>query len=174
MTYSFYSNQKTMLLAFGMMLCTLCSCNQSKPQPQEQGVSKEELAAMLDSVKAAAKEEAKAEFEKEAEEKASEESNAPESSYSSESTSSTNSSSSNVKSPAEAAYKQGYDRGMLHHTMRLNFYTENNEKQLKNEYMQDSRIKSIGIGEENYNNREIYNEYRRGFFKGYEDGNNAL
>ncbi|WP_407405554.1 hypothetical protein [Sodaliphilus sp.] len=73
----------------------------------------------------------------------------------------------------ERAYKEGYDKGMLHHTMRLGFYTDNNEKYLKDNYMSDCR-RYNGLGEENYNNRALYNEYRRGFMKGYEDGNNAL
>ena len=73
----------------------------------------------------------------------------------------------------ERAYKLGYDEGMICHTTRLGFFTDNNEKQLKNSYMSACRAYD-GLGDENYNNRALYNEYRRGFMKGYEDGNNAL
>lgn len=73
----------------------------------------------------------------------------------------------------EKAYKEGYDYGMLHHTMELKFYTKENEKNLKDDYMTACRAYD-GLGEENYNNRELYNIYRSGFMKGYEDGNNAL
>ena len=152
--------QVSSLFLLGFSICVLLSCNQSKPQ--QQGVTQEQLNAMLDSVKSAAKEEAKAEMEQEAKEQSSQEK------YSS------TSSSSSSMSPAEAAYKQGYKMGMILHTMRLGLYTENNEKELKAIYMSDCRCSYCGIGEENYNNREIYNEYRHGFFKGFEEGNNAL
>lgn len=72
----------------------------------------------------------------------------------------------------EKAYKMGYDRGIGGHTIDLSYFTGENEKVMKSDYMGDCRY--FGLGEENYNNRELYNEWRRGFLKGYEDGNNAL
>ena len=72
---------------------------------------------------------------------------------------------------ASVAYEKGYDHGMSYHTMRLDYYTENNEKELKSDYIIECQI---SLGEENYNNKALYNEYRRGFLKGFEDGNNAL
>lgn len=170
MVHLFYSNQKAMFLALGITVFSLCSCN-NQPKQQSQGITQEQLTSLLDSVKKTAKEEAKAELKEEVKAEIQSENDA-QSSTSTTSTKSSSSSSSD-KSPEEAAYKAGYDEGMLQHTMRLGFYTENNEKQLKDSYMSACRYRD-DIGEENYNNRAIYEEYRRGFFKGYEDGNNAL
>ena len=154
--------------ALAIALLAVCSCNQPKPQPQEQGVSKEELAAMLDSVKAVAKEEAMAEMAAQSTQQSTTQPSTSNASYSSSSSSAEPSG-----DLAKIAYKKGYDDGMSCHTIRLNFYTGDNEKQLKDKYMFNCRLYD-DLGEENYNNRALYNEYRRGFFKGYEDGNNAL
>lgn len=91
-----------------------------------------------------------------------------------ETQSSTNNTSSASSAKKELAYKAGYDLGMSRHTTSLEFCTRDNEKHLKDEYMFDCRNELHGLKKEDYNNRELYNEYRRGFMKGYEDGNNAL
>ena len=106
--------QVSSLFLLGFSACVLFSCNQSKPQ--QQGVTQEQLNAMLDSVKSAAKKEAKAEMEQEAKEQSSQENH---SSTSSSSTNTSSLSSSSSMSPAEAAYKQGFDDGMLHHAENL-------------------------------------------------------
>lgn len=120
---------------------------------------------MLDSVKTAAKEEAKAELPSSSDQQSTEQS--------SESTTSSSSSTEASGSLAEKAYKKGYDCGMSRHTISLDYYTEENEKELKDSYMMKCRGYG-GLGDENYNNKALYKEFRRGFFKGYEDGNNAL
>jgi subtilase family serine protease len=122
MVQSFYIATKA--IALGMMLCMMCSCNQTKYTPTNAAESTE------------------VETEETEEEKL-----------------------------ASEAYEKGYDVGMTMHTNSLDLYTKNDEKNLKDNYMMDCRAT---LGKENYNNKALYKEYRRGFLKGYEDGNNAL
>ncbi len=74
------------------------------------------------------------------------------------------------------ASKLGYHDGKLHHTMRAGFFKEENEKQLKASYMNHCKDYSgdYYLGENNYNNRALYEIYREAFWKGYNDANNAL
>lgn len=74
-------------------------------------------------------------------------------------------------SEEEAAYKYGYNLGMVLHTSRFTFFTENDEKQLKNSYMNECRKHGSRLGPDNYSNRALYEEFKRGFIKGFEDGN---
>lgn len=171
MLHSVSYKSLSLSLVMGFTFFGLCSCN-NQPKQQPQGITQEQLTSLLDSVKKAAKEEAKEELEEEV--KAEMQSKNEEQSSTSTTSSSSSSSSSSPTSPAEAAYKEGYDDGMLHHAENLSTYTNRNEQWLKKQYMDKCRYGMYGIGKENYNNRALYNEYRRGFLKGYEDGNNAL
>ena len=178
MLHTIFNVKASSLILSGLSILLLSSCKQDKEQ--QQGITQEQITAMLDSVKTAAKEEAKAEMAEEVEKQSSNESATQESSSSSADNSSSYSSSSSsasrgaAASPAEAAYKAGYRDGMSNHTISRDYYTQNNEKNLKNRYMWACRNVSYGIGEENFSNRSIYDEYRRGFLKGHEDANNAL
>ncbi len=70
------------------------------------------------------------------------------------------------------AYEKGYQMGTICSINDLDYYTEDNEKNLKYFYLQECRPRELG--KENHNNRELYNEYRRGFLEGFENGNNSL
>ena len=170
MKHSFNSNRKYLLLVLGMTLCALCSCKQSKPQAQEQGVMKEELTAMLDSVKAAAKEEVKAEMQAETSSESSTQSSSED--YASSSSTSSSSSSSN-QTLSEKAYKKGYDYGMEQsHVNEIDFYLNESRGGLKSHYINCVATNySSGVGEENKTNKQLFNEFKRGFIKGYQDGN---
>lgn len=144
----------------------LCSCGQ-----QQKHLTASELEQIKDEVRQEIKAEMQADQQSSATSVQSEtEATVATTEQTTESASQTSSPDASLK---ERAYKEGYDHGMSLHTVRLAFFTDNNEKQLKNEYMRECRVYN-GLGEENYNNRALYNEYRRGFMKGYEDGNNAL
>ena len=155
------------VIAFAILLS---ACNDQQPK----GLSEADVVRMLDSVKTVAKEEAKNELKAEME--AQKVNTKYSSSYQHPSSSSASSPNEVSLSLSEKAYNAGYKDGKLFHTINLSFYTKDNEKYLKDKYM--SRCKDYSsegyFGEANYNNRELYEEYRKGFFKGYEDGNNAL
>lgn len=92
-------------------------------------------------------------------------------------TTQSNATQSSSSLPAElqkAAYEKGYDYGMSHHSMDLSSFTKNNEQNLKDEYIFQCRSGYHKLGDNYFNNRELYDIYRRGFMKGYEDGNKAL
>ena len=153
MKHSFYSNQKSTLLVLGMTLCTMCGCSDSKAVRNQIAVEESDSTEAIETCAA--------------------EDDEVDTCVASVSSSPTASSPSTKASGelAEKAYNRGYEDGMRHHTGKLSHYTSENEKILKNEYMLDCRYE---LGKENYNNKALYNEYRRGFLKGYEDGNNAL
>lgn len=157
----------------------LFSCNQ-----QPKGLTGADVARMLDSVKTAAKEEAKKELKEEYEtQKIKENTNTSYQQTPSTTTSYSTSSSSSTshqepsESLSEKAYILGVRDGKGYHTVDLNYLLKENEKQLKNRYM--NRCSGSGkseyyLPEEQWDNKDLYFEYKRGFLKGYENANNAL
>lgn len=101
------------------------------------------------------------------------------SSYSSSTSSQVSSSSSSSTSESEGsleekAYKKGYEYGMQqsHVVDDINFYLDESRGGIKSYYMNCVATKySSGVGEENKTNRALFEEFKRGFIKGYEDGN---
>ena len=53
----------------------------------------------------------------------------------------------------------------------LYLVSENNEEKLKREYKYNC---ASSYGKEHRKNKALYNEFRRGFLKGYEEGKDAL
>lgn len=163
---------KLMIIASAILLS---ACNQ-----QPKGLTEADVARMLDSVKTAAKEEAKSELKSEYETQKTIDNN--NSSYqqtpsTSVSYSSSSSSQESSESLTEKAYRLGAKDGKTYHTVDLNHFLKDDEKQLKNQYMHrcyGSGKSENYLSEELWNNRELYNEYKRGFLKGYENANNAL
>lgn len=160
------------LLCIGVC-SALFSCNQ-----QPKGLTEADVARMLDSVKTAAKEEAKnelkTELQAEVRSQRPEQYSEPCQQVTTSSSTVSSSTASSEMSEEEAAYKYGYNLGMVLHTSRFTFFTENDEKQLKNSYMNECRKHGSRLGPDNYSNRALYEEFKRGFIKGFEDGNNAL
>lgn len=167
---------KLMIIASAILLS---ACNQ-----QPKGLTEADVARMLDSVKTAAKEEAKSELKSEYEtQKAIDNNNSsyqqtPSTSLSNSSSSSSSySSQESSESLTEKAYRLGAKDGKTYHTVDLNHFLKEDEKQLKNQYMHrcyGSGKSENYLSEELWDNRELYNEYKRGFLKGYENANNAL
>lgn len=153
----------------------LSACNQ-----QPKGLTEADVARMLDSVKTAAKEEAKSELKSEYEtQKTIDNKNSSYQQTPSTSVSYSSSSSSQELSESltEKAYRLGAKDGKTYHTVDLNYLLKEDEKQLKDLYMHrcyGSGKSENYLSEELWDNRELYNEYKRGFLKGYENANNAL
>ncbi len=163
--------KKSIIYFAALFFIVMSSCNQ-----QPKGPTSEEILEMIEGAKATAKAEAKAEYTqliKKAREEAKAEAKAE---YESKSNSSSNhnAETSSISSlNIDCAYNCGYKDGMLFHTSDLSFFLEDNEKHLKDSYMRKCRSYDE-LGEENYNNKTLYNKYKMGFMKGYKDGNNAL
>ena len=137
-----------------MMLCMVCSCNQPKYTPTNADESIEDSSEMAaqntDTLTTDTLTDDEAYTNDETNEDAS----------------------SEEKSLASKAYEIGYDYGISRsNVVALEFYISYNERELKSRYIDECQIT---LGKENYNNQALYNEYRRGFLKGYEDGKNAL
>ena len=149
-------NNKYFYLFMSFILVSQTSCI------QQQGPSEKEIQERIDAAVQAA-------LEKKGEESTSS-SNQPTISSSSTSTS-TSSSGDAMK---KKAYDAGHRSGLFHQNVELEYYIENNEEELKDLYILACVSSLYGIGEENINNRELYNEFRRGFIKAHKDCNNAL
>lgn len=87
------------------------------------------------------------------------------------SSSSSTSTSESEGSLTEKAYKKGYDYGMQQsHVNELDYYLDESRGGLKSHYMNGVATK-YGVEEENKTNRKLFEEFKRGFVKGYEEGN---
>ena len=83
-----------------------------------------------------------------------------------------NAASNESRNPMEIAYKKGYDYGMegAHIYGGLNYFLKDDSRMLKQYYM-NIVASQYGIGDEYKTNRDIFDEFKRGFIKGHQDGN---
>ena len=160
MKHSFiYKEQKLALIALSLALCTLSSCNKHKVSSDQQDtICVESSTSDTSGVEGTKTELA-----------------SPSQSTGQSSESTTSSSSSEASGSLGAiAYEAGYSSGKYAAGIfELNYYTDNNDAELKDDYVEDCQHQRFHLKKEYANNRSLYKEYRRGFLKAYQDKEDA-
>lgn len=157
--------RKQCYFALSLFVAMLASCT------QKQGPSEQEIQERINAAVKTALEQKDSADAANRENYSSEPSTYSSSTSSQASSSSSSSTSESEGSLTEKAYKKGYDYGMQNsHVNEMDWYLDENRGGLKSYYM-NCVATSYGVGEENKTNRSLFEEFKRGFIKGYEDGN---
>lgn len=137
------------ILFVSLCVATLMSCG------QKQGPSEQEIQERID---AAVKE-------------ALEERSATSNNQVSNQQSPTSSENKNSEVNAEFAYELGYRDGInCSQVGTLDYFLQEDCKEIKSKYIHSCQ-KGSKMGLENATNKEFYEQFKKGFIKGYEDGN---
>lgn len=143
------------ILFVSLCVATLMSCG------QKQGPSEQEIQERIDAAVKAALEEQSA-TKQESADYSQNESNSEHPSISSEP--------DNSGVSTDVFYQKGYERGMGYAQCNtLEYFTRNDAKEIKSLYQSWCNYGRGGKG--NATNRELFEQFKKGFIQGYNDGN---